>query len=72
MTDRPRRVLVERRRLGWPPGYFDELVGHRIPFSSAAGTRPYSGVLVTVTETASNIECWFAEVRPEAEEVDDA
>ena len=63
----PRQVhYFERRRHGWPVGYFDALVGERIPFPGPGEVGvPYTGILRSVSETPRWIQLEFAGVERE-------
>lgn len=59
--------MVERARHDWPVGYFEALIGERIPLPEGgrAHARPLAGVLLTAVETATHIELWFDDVGEE-------
>ncbi len=58
-------IRVRRDRHNWPPGYFDELRGQRIPFPERGDEQPtYAlvGRLVEVEETARWLKLTFDSV----------
>lgn len=65
-------VRVQRSRHGWEPGYFADLVGHRIPFASPDPEHPdpetgmpMVGLLMNVKETKLWISLIFHDVERE-------
>lgn len=61
------RIVVEHARHAWPRGYFQDLIGERIPFPEGgrAHGRPLAGVLLTAVEADDELELWFDDVREE-------